>query len=130
MAERDTSAARTYARTIGWLYLALGCAGVFTSTLWDALRLTPVVIVVYVGVGLTGIAVANRASARGRLLFAVLIGSLLLAWGAVGIAAPHWLTPLPLPLDNALRTVTGLWGFYSLGAAWLTDRGQAGEEPH
>ncbi|MCY0869775.1 MAG: hypothetical protein OWT27_04195, partial [Firmicutes bacterium] len=92
--------------------------------------LSPFVSVVYVGLGLTGIAIANRASNRGRMIFAATAGLLLLAWGAVGMARPLWLSPSPLPLDNALRAVTGLWGFYAVGAAWLGGREQAGQEPH
>lgn len=108
---------KNYARAMGWLYLALACAGLVTDNLWHTINLSSPMTIVHLAIGVAGLTVARQGGHTAMRIFALLLGSILLAWGTVGTWAPQMLTPHPLPLENALHMLTGIWGFYGLGSA-------------
>ncbi len=111
------SAERNYARVTGWLYLLLAVAGLFTNNLWNMFNLSGTMTVIHAVIGITGIAVANRGTARLHRVYNLALALTLTTWGVVGTVSPRWLQPYPLPLENALHTLTGIWGFYGAGQA-------------
>ena len=115
-------AERSYARITGWLYLLLAVAGLFTNNLWHMFNLSGMMTVIHAGIGVTGITVASRGGARMHRFYNVALAVSLTSWGVIGTVSPQWLQPYPLPLENALHTLTGLWGFYGSGSAMFAGR--------
>lgn len=124
MSEGQTSPAgplqaeRTYARSIGWTYLGLAVAGVFTNNLWHMFTLSTTMTGIHLALGISGLTVALRGGARAHRAFNLTAGVLLTAWGVTGTVAPTVLSPYPLPLENAFHVLTGIWGFYGVGTVF------------
>lgn len=109
---------RSYARVIGWLYFSLGVTGLFTDNLWHMFALTHMIPMLYMIIGLSGLIVAGKAGLRAHQFFNLFMGTALTVWGVMGTLMPQLFSPLPLPLDNALHVVSGLWGFYAVATAF------------
>lgn len=109
---------QTYARTIGWLYFLLAVTGLFTTNLWHMFTLTGPMTVIHFAIGISGLVVVGKGGARAHRVFSLTTGIALTAWGVTGTLAPQLLTPYPLPLENALHVLTGIWGFYGLGSSF------------
>ena len=115
----SVAAERTYARVSGWIFLALGAAGLLTRDLGHMLQVGGILAPVHLAIGLAGIATANRGGVRARRIFNLTLGCLLTAWGVAGTLEAPLLSPAPLPLENGLHALIGIWGFYGpLGALW------------
>ncbi len=108
-----------YARVTGWLYFALGVLGLFTDHLWHMFHVGGNMMYMHFIIGIIGITAARYGSIRQTRLYAITVGLLLLTWGAVGTLSPAWLDPYPLPLENALHVITGIWGFYGIGNSMM-----------
>lgn len=116
---RPLGAERNYARFVGWVYLGLGVAGVFTNNLWHMFNLSGTMTAIHIGLGIGGLTVALRGGSRAHRGFNLIAGTFLTAWGVAGTVTPEWLSPHPLPLENALHTLTGVWGFYGAGSSFF-----------
>ncbi len=103
-----------YTRLTGWIYLLLAIAGIFERHLFYALTLPILTVLIYLMIGLTGLTMAHKADATGLMVYNLLLGAGLLAWGLAGTLQSDLFTPAPLPMDNALHLLTGLWAFYGL----------------
>lgn len=106
---------RRYARVTGWLYFVLGLSGLFTDHLWHMFHVSGTVMFIHFAIGLVGLTVSRHGTLRACRIYSVAMGLLLLLWGGVGTMAPGWLDPYPLPLENALHVISGIWGFYGFG---------------
>ncbi len=103
-----------YARLTGWIYLLLAVAGLFERHIFYILTLPVLTTLLYLMIGLTGLTTAHKASKRGLMIYTLSMGIILLLWGLVGTVQPGLFMPAPLPIDNALHLLTGLWAFYGL----------------
>jgi len=118
------TAQRNYARVTGWLYLLLGIMGFFTPTLWHMFTLFGHLTALHIAIGICGLTVSRHGGSRAHRLYSLLLGLGLTLWGVTGTVAPQLLVPWPLPLENALHMITGIWGFYALGAfLWHQNKG-------
>ncbi|MHB1627668.1 MAG: hypothetical protein ACYCVB_04720 [Bacilli bacterium] len=111
-------AEKSYARATGWLYLTLSAAGLFTNNLWHMMNLSGSMTVIHLAIGVTGLTVARQGGARAHRIYSLLLGFILTAWGVAGTWTPTMLSPYPLPLENALHVLTGIWGFYGAGSVF------------
>ncbi len=103
-----------YARFTGWIYLLLAIIGIFERHLFYVLTLPVLAVLIYLIIGLTGLTVAHKVHEKGLMVYNLVLGTGLLIWGLFGTLQPDLFTPAPLPLDNALHLLTGLWAFYGL----------------
>ncbi len=103
-----------YARLTGWIYLLLAVAGLFERHIFYILTLPVLTTLLYLMIGLTGLTTAHKASKRGLMVYTLSMGIILSLWGLVGTVQPGLFMPAPLPIDNALHLLTGLWAFYGL----------------
>ncbi len=109
-------AEKSYARATGWIYLILSGAGLFTNNLWHMINLSGTMTMIHLAIGVTGLTVARQGGARAHRVYNLLLGVILTTWGVTGTWAPTALVPYPLPLENALHVLTGIWGFYGAGS--------------
>lgn len=103
--------ARTYDRIIGWLFFAVGTAGLFVHELGTYAVLTAPETVINLAVGLAGMAAARRRT-RTCTVAATLAGAGLLLWGIWGLAWPRSVLGTAEPLEVVVHIVCGLWGMY------------------
>lgn len=112
-----------YARMTGWIYLLLAVAGLFDRHLFYVLTLPVLTTLIYLMIGLSSLTAAHKASAIGLMIYNLVLGSALVLWGIAGTMHPEWFVPAPLPLDNALHLLTGVWAFYGLlSVTWKRSR--------
>lgn len=120
---------RRYLRIMGWLYLALFIIGLFDRHLYYVLTLPPLTILLYLCIGLASLTIAHKTAMKGMMIYNLVAGSLLVIWGITGTLYPALFTPAPLPLDNALHTLTGLWAYAAIGyEMWLIFSRKSDEE--
>ena len=103
-----------YARFTGWIYLLLAITGIFERHLFYVFTLPVLTVLIYLMIGLSGLTIAQKVQGTGLMVYNLLLGIALLFWGLIGTLQPDLFTPAPLPLDNALHLLTGLWAFYGL----------------
>jgi len=80
--------------------------------------------IIHFAIGISGLTIALRGKLFSQRAYSLIVGLALTAWGVTGTLAPNLLNPYPLPLENALHVVTGIWGFYGLGSSfWQRHKG-------
>ncbi len=103
--------ARSYDRIVGWLFFAVGIAGLFVHHLATYAVLTGPETIMNLMVGLAGMSAARRRT-RTSTVSATLIGVGLLLWGIWGLAWPQSVLGTAEPLEVVVHIVCGLWGMY------------------
>lgn len=103
--------ASTYDRLLGWLFTALGIAGLVTNHIGSYLTLSRPETGLNLFIGVVAMACA-RSRLRISTLCAMLIGILLFLWGIWGLAWPASFVGTAEPLEIAVHIVAGLWGMY------------------
>ncbi|PWI57918.1 hypothetical protein [Sulfoacidibacillus thermotolerans] len=111
-------AEKTYARATGWIYLTLAVSSLFTDNLWHMLHFTTAITWANLTVGLSGLVIARSNHYKAHRFYNLFAGVTLISWGILGTFYPQWFTTPPLPLDNGLHVLTGIWGFYGIGTVF------------
>ncbi len=112
------SVEKTYARTTGWIYLIIAVCSLFTDNLWHMLHFSTSVTIASFVFGLSGLTIARTKNYTYHRYYNLIAGVSLTTWGLTGTFYPQWFTPAPLPLDNGLHMLTGIWGFYGIGSVF------------
>ncbi len=115
-------AEHTYARVTGWIYLLLAAAGAFTDHLWHMITLSSPMTLMHLAIGVAGLSVARQGKHRAHRTYSLTVGFVFMLWGIAGTFYPQYINPRPLPLENALHLITGMWGFYGVGSILFSKR--------
>ncbi|MCI0182102.1 MAG: hypothetical protein OWR52_03075 [Acidibacillus sp.] len=111
-----TSPEKNYARTTGWIYLVVAITSLFTDNLWHMLHFSTSATIASFAIGLTGLTISRSSNNTYHRYYNLFAGATLTVWGLTGTLYPQWFKTTPLPLDNGLHVITGIWGFYGVGS--------------